>query len=428
MGLQMQDLASEVPLHQAQTQLAIANARAAVEKNKLIAAVAGADPADLRNPLSSYFPYVVAGGLGGSYNSALQGLNQAEDLHNRLVLSDPTKFGSPEQTAAQQGLSGRVATPVTVGDQYVLLPGMPAQNIQESPQGAAKIAKAQAQANQANAVASLDQPYTDRQSQILAALTADGVSLPGGLRGQRQIRQTLAALDEANPGASPQEIADMVKGGRINLATQTTGAKAFATGRQGQQAQSFGVALAHLDTLQNLIDSLDNTASPLWNRLANTWKTQTGQAAPTNFNAARQIVGAEIMKAIVAGGGGEAERQQVAQQLNNASSPQQLNGVIDTYKQLLTGQLTGLAQTYRNSTGRADFESILTPEGRAYYLQHVASQQNSPSAAPGAPATAPSQLASPSAAAPQISEGAIAVNRATGQRLILRGGRWLPLQ
>lgn len=140
--------------------------------------------------------------------------------------------------------------------------------------------------------------------------------------------------------------------------------KQFNTGKQGDQVRAFDVGIAHLNTLSTLSDALDNKDTRLLNTAANSWKTQTGSDAPTNFNAAKDVVGNEIVKAIVGAGGGVSDRDKAQQAVNAASSPAQLKGVIDTYKTLMKGQLGGLKQQYENSTGRKDFYDRLTPTSR----------------------------------------------------------------
>jgi hypothetical protein len=94
---------------------------------------------------------------------------------------------------------------------------------------------------------------------------------------------------------------------------------------------------------------------------------QTGQPAPTNFDAAKQIVTAEIIKAVVASGGGVRERLEAENNFANANSPAQLKGVINTYKQLLGGQLNSLGLQYENTTGRTDFDKKLTSDAKTEF-------------------------------------------------------------
>lgn len=146
---------------------------------------------------------------------------------------------------------------------------------------------------------------------------------------------------------------------------------AFAKGPQGNTVRSLNVAVQHLNTLSDLTDALGNGNLPALNKIANTWKTQTGQAAPTNFEAAKKIVADEVVKAIVGSGGAVADREQAAATINAASSPQQLKQVISTYQQLMGGQLSGLKQQYEANTGQKDFEKFLSPETQQKLESHT---------------------------------------------------------
>lgn len=173
----------------------------------------------------------------------------------------------------------------------------------------------------------------------------------GSGRGAVYASNILARAQEINPDFNAQ-----------NYDTSLKAAKDFSTGKQGQGVKSFNVALKHLDTLSQLSTALSNGDIPAVNKIANVYKTQTGGAAPTSFNAAKQIVGDEIVKAIVGSGGGVHDRETAAATINAASSPAQLKQVIETYKQLMVGQLQGLQQQYEQTTFRKDFDKFLSPE------------------------------------------------------------------
>lgn len=143
---------------------------------------------------------------------------------------------------------------------------------------------------------------------------------------------------------------------------KTTAAKAFGSGKQGQQVTSFNTSIAHLSTLGGLADALHNGDIPTVNRFAKAVAQETGNPAPTNFDAAKGIVGDEIVKAVVGAGGALGDRQKAQDSINRASSPQQLAGVIKTYKELMAGQLRSLKKTYESSVGLTDFDDKLLPE------------------------------------------------------------------
>jgi len=140
---------------------------------------------------------------------------------------------------------------------------------------------------------------------------------------------------------------------------------AFATGKQGDAVRSFNVVISHLNTLDKLTDALNNRDVQALNQVSNAFKQQFGSPAPTNFNAAKAIVGDEIIKAIVAGGGALADRENAQNQINAANTPAQLKGVIKTYKELMAGQLKGLKKQYEDTTFLRDFDERLAPETRS---------------------------------------------------------------
>jgi len=160
-------------------------------------------------------------------------------------------------------------------------------------------------------------------------------------------QQMLGALYQYDPNASAQSAKAL---------------GAFNTGKQGDQTRAFNVAYAHLGTLSQLTDALQNGDMKGINAISNAFQTQFGQTPPTNFNAAKQVVTNEIIKAVVGAGGGVGDRETAQQQLNAANSPEQLKGVIETYKNLIKGQLGGLKQQYEQSTGRNDYERLLSPD------------------------------------------------------------------
>lgn len=147
----------------------------------------------------------------------------------------------------------------------------------------------------------------------------------------------------------------------------------FTTGTLGNSLRSFAVAGQHLDQLGTLVDALGNGNVQLVNQLGNQFSAQTGNPAVTNFNAAKDVVSKEVMKAIVAGGGGVAEREELNKTMSSANSPQQLKGVILQYRNLMAAQHDALLQQRRaaglpDSTlpGYSQPQQGATPQGWQY--------------------------------------------------------------
>lgn len=128
----------------------------------------------------------------------------------------------------------------------------------------------------------------------------------------------------------------------------------FSTGTPGNSIRSFSTATDHLSQLDQLVDALGNGNVPLANKIANTVAQNTGSTAPTNFDAVKGIVAKEVLKSIVAGGGGVEERQELSHLLDNAKTTKQLKGVIGGYLHLMSAQKDNLEQQYELSTGRKD--------------------------------------------------------------------------
>lgn len=163
--------------------------------------------------------------------------------------------------------------------------------------------------------------------------------------------------------------------------------KDFSTGTQGLAVKSFNVALQHLDVLDKLSQGLKNHDTRSMNSLVNMAKKQFGKSAPTAFDAAKQLVADEIQKAVAGVPGGESERSQLMDNISSASSPEQLQGVINTFEKLMVGQLSGLQREYEAGTQRNDFSSrYLMPASRKLFSEYEiqASGTQSTSQAPAA--------------------------------------------
>lgn len=186
------------------------------------------------------------------------------------------------------------------------------------------------------AVAGLNSDGTPGQAnQALVKMIGEGRMIPSDrLESTPRGQAVLAEVEKQYPGY------DVTTARAKQKAANDFG----AGGKDGAALRFIGTATKHLDMLDGLVNNLDNTDSPAFNSVANFWKTQTGQAAPKTFDAAKQIVGQEVIKAIVAGGGGVGERQEAADALSKASSPAQLRGVIATYKTIMGAQHESLLQ------------------------------------------------------------------------------------
>jgi hypothetical protein len=177
------------------------------------------------------------------------------------------------------------------------------------------------------------------------------------------LQQFIEEKRKAGSEPTSQEIADF----NAHQQGQLRATRDFATGKQGQQINSLNVGISHLETLRSLGDALKNGSVKRFNEIAQKWAEETGNPAPTNFDTAKDIVGAEVMKAIVVGGGGVTERNAIRDQFARAGSPAAIGGAIDTAEKLLAGQFVGLKRQYEQTTGQTDFDSRMTDEALSIY-------------------------------------------------------------
>jgi hypothetical protein len=183
-------------------------------------------------------------------------------------------------------------------------------------------------------------------------------------------------------GATAAEAATNVVQGKQDVAGQTAAVKDFSSGLSARRVTANNTALNHLETMDKLAGDLANTDIRIVNAAGNAFARATGSAAPTSFDAAKQLVAAEVIKAVVQNGGGVTERKEAADNIKSANGPEQLRQVIATYRELLGGQLTSLAQQYETGTGRKDFEKKLSPATRE--LLKKSTPTAAPTAAPAA--------------------------------------------
>jgi hypothetical protein len=161
------------------------------------------------------------------------------------------------------------------------------------------------------------------------------------------------------------------------VSAKKAAATAFTSGPLGNALRSVSTANAHLDQLGELADAMDNGNVMVANKVKNYFATQTGSPNATNFDAIKNIVGQEVVKAIVAGGGSMAEREEAAKIFSSASSPAQLKGAIQHYRMVMGAQAQNLMEQ-RRAAGLPDSTlpnystgGAAAPSGAGWGIQRV---------------------------------------------------------
>lgn len=154
----------------------------------------------------------------------------------------------------------------------------------------------------------------------------------------------------------------------VRYDTISKSTKAFSVGKQGDIVRSLNTSIEHIHTGRSMIEAMKNGEYSKVNAMANAFgknlNTGPGQEAAV-FELVKDIVGAEISKAVVGGPGTGAERQEIGEKLKGASSPDVLYKSFDRLTELMAGQLFGLRRQYKQGTGLDDFdENFLSSKSR----------------------------------------------------------------
>lgn len=264
---------------------------------------------------------------------------QAAQLDHKAIMTpqEVAQAGLREGTIAAKDVNGNISI---VQSPDVKSPAAEAQD--------ERISAADARAHQTAMIDLLGPDYIDNQAKAIASYRMQPQQ---SSRNPAVTAAIMGRVYEINPNYDAKQ-----------YQAANRAVTAFDTGKQGDQVRSFNTSIAHLNTLGELAGALQNNDVKAINSISNTFKDQFGQAAPTNFDAAKNIVGDEIIKAIIGGGGALADRENAQNQVSRANSPAQLAGVIKTYKALMAGQLGSLKKQYEGSSHLTDFNDKLLPE------------------------------------------------------------------
>lgn len=131
------------------------------------------------------------------------------------------------------------------------------------------------------------------------------------------------------------------------MAAKRKAAGDFASGSLGSALRSVSTANMHLEQLSGMVDALDNGDYTLINKARNAYQAATGKTAPTDFDGIKQVVGQEVVKAVVANGGSAGEREEAATSFSNARSKEQLKSLMGKYRMVMQAQADNLMEQRR---------------------------------------------------------------------------------
>ena len=316
-------------------------------------------------------------------------------------------YGSPtDQTSGQQMIEGKLAPPVATPPISQMPPGSGLSNapVQMSPLGTAQVAdaNAQAQLRQAQANAGGFNPHAGAAGgpidpnmvnfggyMLYHTGKMPAMGMGGGPARAAIIANAaqLAQQEQAQPGSTTNPGFDQAISNGQDFTAAGRALGSFAGGPLGNSTRSLNNGVGHLQLMDNLFTALQNGDIQGANKFGNLWAKQFGSPAPTNVQAASEVLGPELMKILSnnSGAGTVDERQKFANTVGNlANAPEQTGGAISTLRGMLGRQAADLALQYHGATQRNDFASrYLQPDVAQYLnLSPQTVQQTSPGAAP----------------------------------------------
>lgn len=137
----------------------------------------------------------------------------------------------------------------------------------------------------------------------------------------------------------------------VNYGARAKTQKDFATGPQSNDVNALNTALGHVAHLSDLAAALGNSDYPAINKILNSLSVATGGNKVTNFNQARDAVVQEVVRVYRRAGGSESDVSRGIQNLNAASSPEQLQGALATLTSLMGSKLAALQSQYDQGMG-----------------------------------------------------------------------------
>ncbi len=131
----------------------------------------------------------------------------------------------------------------------------------------------------------------------------------------------------------------------------------YAHGLAAKRLNSINTTMQHLQVLTPIINALQTGNWPMFNKLWIKYSNTIGAPANASFGMAKDIIGKEIVKSIIATGGNTAERQDIARSFSPYRGKEALGAIIKTAQGLLAGQLLGLQKQYLAGTNGSGIDT-----------------------------------------------------------------------
>lgn len=142
--------------------------------------------------------------------------------------------------------------------------------------------------------------------------------------------------------------------------------KDFTSGMAARNVTAINTAIAHMGSMNELADALENKQVPAANAVLNFIKTQTGNPSVNNFDTAKQAVATELMRVFRQVNASENEMKDWEKRFLTSGSPEQIKGALKVGATLLKGRIDAMNDQWdrgMNTTG--GYPQLLAPRSKA---------------------------------------------------------------
>lgn len=194
-------------------------------------------------------------------------------------------------------------------------------------------------------------------------------TLPTGMQGLvKQIaegRQTLnaASMRYGNREAMAQRVAQYDPNYNQNRPKVWAD---FSQGKAAQNATAINTVIAHMGTVNNLIDAMENGNVQTVNAVVNRVRTELGKPEVNNAQIAIQAMGNEMMRVFRQVGAAQHEVEAWESKFNAAKgSPEQMKGALRVGAELVKGRLDSLQDQWKRGMNvETDFPNLVSPKSQ----------------------------------------------------------------
>lgn len=154
----------------------------------------------------------------------------------------------------------------------------------------------------------------------------------------------------------------------VNYQSRNATRKDFTSGNAAKNITSFNTAIGHLGTLAQAAEDLNNGPVPLWNSAENMFARNVSPdfaKREQKFKVAKNAAVEELTKAFKGTAGSLTEVQQWEKAINEADSPEALQGAIQQAVELLNSRIEAVGQQYNRGMGTTrDPLDLLDPHAK----------------------------------------------------------------